>query len=82
MGFPTFYNSDEEIYEPIPIKHGESKRVWHKPCFGLMYQDKWTPTNYAPLTFEFTLGAADSWLDTGGTLNGDGPPVSVAHNTD
>ena len=49
---------------PVPLHLGESKRVWHKPCFGLMYQDKWIPTNYAPLTFELTLGGPDDWLNT------------------
>ena len=75
MGFPELYNSTTQAKEVISIRDGESKRVWHKPCFGLMYQDKWIPTNYAPLTFEFTLGEADSWLDTGATPNGTGELV-------
>ena len=72
MGFPELYNETTHSKEVISIRDGESKRVWHKPCFGLMYQDKWIPTNYAALTFEFTLGDADSWLDTGSTINGAG----------
>ena len=72
MGFPELYNTTTQTNELISIRNGESKRVWHKPCFGLMYQDKWIPTNYAPLTFEFTLGEADNWLDTGATADGEG----------
>ena len=37
------------------IAQGAYKRVWHKPLFGLLNQNHWIPTQYAPLTFEFTL---------------------------
>ena len=34
MGFPTYFTEDQDRYEAIRLKHGESKRVWRKPCFG------------------------------------------------
>ena len=37
------------------IASGGFKRVWHKPIFGLMNQNHWIPTQYASVTFEFTL---------------------------
>ena len=45
MGVPEQYNNHTQTHEVIPIRDGESKRVWHKPCFGVMYQDKWIPSN-------------------------------------
>ena len=62
LGFATATTANGDV--PLALQAGESKRVWHKPCFGLMFQDKWIPTNYAPLTFEFTLGGPDDWLNT------------------
>ena len=47
------------------ISQGDYKRVWHKPLFGLLNSNsKWIPTNYAPLTFEFTLQDGAEWCDT------------------
>ena len=31
------------------IASGDYKRVWHKPVFGLLNQNHWIPTQYAPL---------------------------------
>ena len=64
MGFPRADGQENSVHA-APIAPNKSKRVWHKPCFGLLNQDKWIPTNYAPLTFDFTLGEANSWLHTG-----------------
>ena len=47
-----------------PISSGDFKRVWHKPIFGLLNQNHWIPTQYAPLTFEFTLQDGAQWCDT------------------
>ena len=47
------------------IAQGDFQRVWHKPIFGLLNSSsKWIPTNYAPLTFEFTIQNGDRWCDT------------------
>ena len=56
------------------IPQGGYKRVWHKPIFGLLNQNHWIPTQYAPLTFEMSLQDGSQWCSTeqragdGGTL--------------
>lgn len=54
------------------IAKDKSLRVMHQPEFGLVKQDKWIPLNFCPLTFEFQLGQASDWLDTGTTT----PPAT------
>ena len=59
------------------IAQGQFKRVWHKPIFGLLNQNHWIPTQYAPLTFEFTLQDGAQWCDTS-TRDGDGGGAGAA----
>ena len=65
------------------ISPGAYKRVWHKPIFGLLNSNsKWIPTNFAPLTFEFTLQNGAQWCDTTPRDNpagGAGIPASTAY---
>ena len=73
MGFPYLNNAEwgalgDEPFQPnkqrLHINAGASRRVWHKPNFGLFRQNKWIPTAFAPLTFEFTLQDGTQWCDT------------------
>ena len=56
-----------------------TKGVWHKPIFGLLNQNQWIPTQYAPLTFEFTLQGGAQWCDT--NPRGDGGVAVLASTT-
>ena len=62
------------------IAQGQFKRVWHKPIFGLLNQNHWIPTQYAPLTFEFTLQDGAQWCDTSArTVAGAAVPASTTY---
>ena len=76
VGFPTrihtavgpLADSNTGKRELTRLDGGNSKRVMHKPIFGILNQNKYLPTQYMPLTFEFTLTHdAASWLHTGTT---------------
>ena len=54
------------------IASGDYKRVWHTPVFGLLNQNHWIPTQYAPLTYEFTLQDGAQWCDTSTRTQGGG----------
>ena len=59
------------------IASGAYKRVWHKPIFGLLNQNHWIPTQYALLTFEFTLQDGAQWCDTS-TRDGGGVAIPAS----
>ena len=60
VGFPT--RRVAGLRELSKVFPGKSKRVQHKPIFGLLQQNKYLPTGFMPLTFEFTLTHdAASW---------------------
>ena len=50
----------------------------YKSIFGLLNQNHWIPTQYAPLTFEFTLQDGAQWCDTS-ELGGVGVPASTTY---
>ena len=87
LGFPLVNHGDYAAAlndESMPnverqsIAQGTYKKVWHKPAFGLLKQNTYVPTAYAPLTFEFSLQNGTEWCDTGNTDVGG---VAVANST-
>ena len=78
MGFPRVNNAvgvaTDKAWVPSamrkPIPPGRSKRVWWKPNFGLFTsQNKFLPTAWIPLTFEYTLQGGENWCDTTAVAN-------------
>ena len=77
-------NEPQPFPEATPLKKtpyiaaGASKRVWHKPIFGLLNSNNhWIPTQYCPLTFEFTLQDGAHWCDTSDRVGGGGAVINA-----
>ncbi len=66
VGFPYDGWDGSLTRKHLTIPKGQARRVQHRPVLGICSsQGKWWPSNYDPLTCEFTLGGKSDWLGTG-----------------